>query len=137
VKAQRPWQCARPKTPASFTSAVAGTDTLKSRGTLVDPPLVPALVTAPQANRSKTRSPGRVLGQALDSCISSFEVHHPKHPTLRSRLARLPAVQRVLLEKRRSRRLFATTDTDENAIAAPASIGFSSPAAANGNAARL
>ena len=39
--------------------------------------------------------------------------------------------------KRRSRRLLVTTNTDENAIAAPASIGFSSPAAASGRAATL
>jgi len=37
----------------------------------------------------------------------------------------------------RSRRLFETTKTLENAIAAPAIIGFSSPAAASGSAARL
>ena len=34
--------------------------------------------------------------------------------------------------KLRNRRLFETTNTEENAIAAPASIGLSSPAAANG-----
>ena len=39
--------------------------------------------------------------------------------------------------KFRSRRLFATTKTDEKAIAAPAIIGFSSPAAAGGSAATL
>ena len=38
---------------------------------------------------------------------------------------------------RRSRRLLLTTNTDENAIAAPASIGLSSPAAARGRAATL
>ena len=37
----------------------------------------------------------------------------------------------------RSRRLLETTNTDENAIAAPASIGLSSPAAASGSAATL
>jgi hypothetical protein len=46
--------------------------------------------------------------------------------------------ERVLTGRnRRSRRLFDTTKTDENAIAAPASIGFSSPAAASGRAATL
>ena len=39
--------------------------------------------------------------------------------------------------KRRSRRLFVTTNTDENAIAAPATVGLSSPATANGIAATL
>lgn len=39
--------------------------------------------------------------------------------------------------KVRSRRLLVTTNTDENAIAAPANMGFSSPAAASGNAAML
>jgi len=39
--------------------------------------------------------------------------------------------------KRRSRRLLETTKTEEKAIAAPASIGLSSPAAASGRAARL
>src|SRR5699024_11434038 len=38
---------------------------------------------------------------------------------------------------RRSRRLLVTTNTEENAIAAPASIGLSSPAAATGMAATL
>src|SRR5690242_14723541 len=37
----------------------------------------------------------------------------------------------------RSRRLLLTTNSDENAMAAPASIGFSRPAAANGSAAML
>ncbi len=39
--------------------------------------------------------------------------------------------------KPRSRRLLETTNTDENAIAAPAIIGLSSPAAASGTAATL
>ena len=39
--------------------------------------------------------------------------------------------------KRRSRRLFATTNTLENAIAAPAIMGLSSPSAASGSAATL
>ncbi|SCL18056.1 hypothetical protein GA0070624_1441 [Micromonospora rhizosphaerae] len=39
--------------------------------------------------------------------------------------------------KRRSRRLLATTKTDEKAIAAPAIIGLSRPAAASGRAATL
>ena len=39
--------------------------------------------------------------------------------------------------KRRRRRLLVTTKTLENAIAAPASIGLSSPAAASGRAATL
>jgi hypothetical protein len=38
---------------------------------------------------------------------------------------------------RRRRRLFDTTKTELKAIAAPASIGFSSPAAASGRAATL
>jgi hypothetical protein len=37
----------------------------------------------------------------------------------------------------RSRRLLLTTNTELNAIAAPASIGFSRPAAASGSAATL
>ena len=43
----------------------------------------------------------------------------------------------VVIENVRSRRLFVTTNTDEKAIAAPAIIGFSSPAAASGSAATL
>ena len=39
--------------------------------------------------------------------------------------------------KRRSRRLLVTTKTEENAIAAPAIIGLSRPAAASGRAATL
>ena len=39
--------------------------------------------------------------------------------------------------KRRSRRLLVTTNTDENAIAAPAISGLSSPAIASGSAATL
>lgn len=39
--------------------------------------------------------------------------------------------------KRRSRRLLVTTQTEEKAIAAPATIGFSRPAAASGTAATL
>ena len=39
--------------------------------------------------------------------------------------------------KRRSRRLLDTTNTDENAIAAPAISGFSRPAMASGSAATL
>jgi hypothetical protein len=39
--------------------------------------------------------------------------------------------------KRRSRRLLVTTKTEEKAIAAPAIIGLSSPAAASGTAATL
>ena len=39
--------------------------------------------------------------------------------------------------KRRSRRLLLTTNTLENAMAAPASMGLSSPAAAMGRAATL
>lgn len=39
--------------------------------------------------------------------------------------------------KRRSRRLLPTTKTDEQAIAAPAIIGLSRPAAASGSAATL
>ena len=39
--------------------------------------------------------------------------------------------------KPRSRRLLLTTNTEENAIAAPASIGLRSPAAASGSAATL
>jgi hypothetical protein len=35
------------------------------------------------------------------------------------------------------RRLFVTTNTELNAMAAPASIGFSRPAAASGRAATL
>jgi len=38
---------------------------------------------------------------------------------------------------RRSRRLLLTTNTELNAIAAPASIGLSNPAAARGRAAPL
>ena len=45
--------------------------------------------------------------------------------------------QRVVARNPRSRRLLLTTNTDENAIAAPASIGFSIPAAAKGRAATL
>ena len=43
----------------------------------------------------------------------------------------------VIVVKRRSRRLLATTKTEENAIAAPAIIGLSRPAAARGTAATL
>lgn len=39
--------------------------------------------------------------------------------------------------KERNRRLLVTTKTEENAIAAPAIIGFSRPAAASGTAATL
>ena len=39
--------------------------------------------------------------------------------------------------KRRSRRLLLTTNTEENAIAAPAISGLSSPAMASGSAATL
>ncbi len=45
--------------------------------------------------------------------------------------------RRVSYVKDRSRRLFVTTKTDENAIAAPAIIGSSSPATASGIAATL
>lgn len=48
----------------------------------------------------------------------------------------MPA-RRVSYVKDRSRRLFVTTKTDENAIAAPAIIGSSSPATASGMAATL
>ena len=41
------------------------------------------------------------------------------------------------LRNPRSRRLLATTDTEENAMAAPASMGLSSPKAASGMAAVL
>ena len=37
----------------------------------------------------------------------------------------------------RSRRLLVTTNTDDRAIAAPATIGLSSPAIASGSAATL
>ena len=45
--------------------------------------------------------------------------------------------QRAVERKARSRRLLPTTNTLENAIAAPASIGFSMPSAAIGIAATL
>ncbi len=45
--------------------------------------------------------------------------------------------RRVSYVNDRSRRLFVTTKTDENAIAAPAIIGSSSPATASGMAATL
>jgi hypothetical protein len=41
------------------------------------------------------------------------------------------------LRNRRRRRLLETTNTEENAMAAPAIMGLSSPAAASGSAARL
>lgn len=44
---------------------------------------------------------------------------------------------RVMLVKPRSRRLLPTTKTLDRAMAAPASIGFSSPSAATGIAATL
>ena len=47
------------------------------------------------------------------------------------------AVAQTAARNLRSRRLFATTNTEENAIAAPAIIGLSSPAAASGSAATL
>ncbi len=47
------------------------------------------------------------------------------------------AVHRFTGWKFRSRRLLPTTNTEENAIAAPAIIGLSSPAAASGSAATL
>ncbi len=47
------------------------------------------------------------------------------------------AASTLSAEKRRSRRLLETTNTDENAIAAPAIIGLRYPAAARGNAATL
>ena len=53
--------------------------------------------------------------------------------TLSSMVAMILGGQR----KRRRRRLLVTTNTLENAIAAPASIGLSSPAAASGRAATL
>ena len=45
--------------------------------------------------------------------------------------------QAAVALKLRRRREFETTKTDENAIAAPASIGLRSPAAASGIAATL
>ncbi|VAZ93761.1 hypothetical protein LAUMK35_02417 [Mycobacterium pseudokansasii] len=54
-----------------------------------------------------------------------------------SRLRRLQRFTDYPARNLRSRRLLVTTNTDENAIAAPASIGLSSPAAASGNAAML
>ena len=50
---------------------------------------------------------------------------------------KVPVAHRAALLNRRKRRLFATTDTDEKAMAAPASIGLRSPAAASGRAATL
>ncbi len=50
---------------------------------------------------------------------------------------RRTAGQAEVARKERSRRLLLTTKTDDNAIAAPASIGLSSPAAATGRAATL
>ncbi len=48
------------------------------------------------------------------------------------------AVQRKGTQRKvRSRRLLPTTNTEEKAIAAPAIIGLSSPAAASGSAATL
>jgi hypothetical protein len=54
-------------------------------------------------------------------------------PILRILANRYFAVERKL----RNRRLLLTTNTEENAIAAPASIGFNSPAMASGRAATL
>ena len=45
--------------------------------------------------------------------------------------------QAAVARNRRSRRLLVTTNTDENAIAAPAIIGVSRPDAASGIAATL
>lgn len=47
------------------------------------------------------------------------------------------AVAQTAARNLRSRRLLATTNTEENAIAAPAIIGLRSPAAASGSAATL
>ena len=54
-------------------------------------------------------------------------------PSVTSRRYRVPAVDR----KVRSRRLLETTNTELNAMAAPAIIGLRSPAAATGRAATL
>jgi len=54
-----------------------------------------------------------------------------------ARLTLPTAPHRVEGRKRRNRRLFATTKIELNAIAAPAIIGLSRPAAASGSAATL
>ena len=66
------------------------------------------------------------------------ETHRPAPRRLaRHRHARTPQRGQLIGENRRSRRLLVTTNTELSAIAAPASIGFSSPAAASGRPATL
>lgn len=72
-------------------------------------------------------SPGSVESSAGDSGVASHRVGLP--------VAGGASV--MTLVKERNRRLLLTTNTLENAIAAPASIGLSRPKAANGSAATL
>jgi hypothetical protein len=73
---------------------------------------------------------------ALNDTRSSTETMQHRHPV------DLPTPRHLAghggyASKRRSRRLFETTKTLENAIAAPAISGLSSPAAASGSAETL
>lgn len=77
--------------------------------------------------RERVRQMHRVIVTRLlplpgEDCRPQGDRNHGRRPSHRKRL---------------SRRLLLTTNTEENAIAAPASIGLSRPAAASGNAATL
>src|SRR5829696_509687 len=91
---------------------------------------------------------GRDLGEDVDAV--ALVLDHPLDPAHLSLDPVQPLDERVLLfhvpvcqvsslglEKRRSRRLFVTTKTLENAIAPAATIGLRSPATASGIAATL
>src|SRR5215212_7284701 len=83
---------------------------------------VPLVVDHPLDAAHLPLDPVEALDQPL--LVLDVRMRHPEIPS------------RALL-KRRSRRLLVTTNTLENAIAAAAMIGLSSPAAASGIAATL
>ena len=78
-----------------------------------------------------------VLDHPLDSAHLSLDPVQPLDERVLLFHVSVRHVSSLGLEKRRSRRLFVTTKTLENAIAPAATIGLRSPATASGIAATL
>jgi hypothetical protein len=98
--------------------------------------------TAIRLHRLDTASPaGRRPATALEAVAGGFAAFGDRRGPGRGRQSPRLSLSGQARDERevkpRRRRLLPTTNTELNAIAAPAIIGFSNPAAASGSAARL
>src|SRR5690606_17927427 len=103
---------------------------------LRSPSTADAALRSPSAGGTGLVS-GRVTSVGVGSliCLSRDDILECPRYARSIRGARPPLVQPA--RKVRRRRELPTTKTDENAMAAPAIMGFSSPAAASGRAPTL